>query len=94
MVASKGENEDSEVYKASGKKKVDSIAYRMLNALKAGNRTAFLDTVFRLHVSEGEEISPVFMDIFKSEGLDFETIGGAFITGLLGKDFKREGDEE
>ncbi|MBN6186627.1 hypothetical protein JQN58_06435 [Aneurinibacillus sp. BA2021] len=94
MIASRGNTKDAEVYKASGKKKVDALAYRLLNAVKAGNRTAFLDTVFRLHIAEGEELSPVFMDVLKSEGLDFETVGGAFIAGLLGKDFTKEGDEQ
>ncbi|MFT9848919.1 hypothetical protein [Aneurinibacillus sp. REN35] len=94
MVASRGSAKESDVYKASGKKKVDALAYRLLNAVKAGNQTAFLDTVFRLHIAQGEELSPVFMDVLKSEGLDFETVGGAFIAGLLGKDFTKEGDEQ
>jgi CRISPR-associated protein Cst1 len=93
MITSRESSEEAAVYKASGKKKIDALAYRLLNAVKAGNRTAFLDTVFRLHIAEGEELSPVFMDVYKSEGLDFETIGGAFIAGLLGKELTKKGDE-
>ncbi|PAQ15684.1 hypothetical protein CD798_05630 [Bacillaceae bacterium SAOS 7] len=94
MVASRESSGESVIYKASGKKKIDALAYRLLNAVKAGNRDSFLDTVFRLHIAEGQELNPVFMDVFKSEGLDFETIGGAFIAGLLGKEFTKEGDEK
>ncbi|EGL83969.1 CRISPR-associated CXXC_CXXC protein Cst1 [Caldalkalibacillus thermarum TA2.A1] len=76
---------EQEPYRASGEKKVAGIAYRLLNAAKSGNRYAFLDTVFRLHVASQKDVSPLFLDILKEkQGLDFETVAGAFIAGLLG----------
>lgn len=78
------QEDKQETYRTSGKKKVEGIAYRLLNSTKAGNKHSFLDTVFRIHVAAGMEVSPIFLDILKEDGLDFETIAGAFITGLLG----------
>lgn len=70
-------------YRASSAKKIEAIAYRLLNAVKAGNEEEFMDAVFRLHIAEGKPMSPIFLDIVKEEGLDFGAIGSAFITGLL-----------
>jgi CRISPR-associated protein Cst1 len=76
-------------YRASGRKKIESVAYRLLNATRAGNKHAFLDTVLRLHVGAGKEVSSIFLDALKEEeGLDFETVAGAFIAGLLGEERK------
>ncbi|CAM2995256.1 hypothetical protein PASE110613_11285 [Paenibacillus sediminis] len=87
--------EDGETYRASNRKKIESIAYRLLNATKAGNKAEFMDTLFRVYMSantskkeDGKDltISSVFLDSFKENGLDFETIASAFIAGLLGQD--------
>ncbi|WP_422724038.1 type I-B CRISPR-associated protein Cas8b1/Cst1, partial [Halalkalibacterium halodurans] len=64
--------EEKDVYKASGQKKLESIAYRLLNSVKAGNRHAFMDTVFRMYMGTGLTIPTIFTDINKEQGLDFE----------------------
>ncbi|MGG4012246.1 hypothetical protein [Bacillus smithii] len=85
--------EQGEPYRASGKKKIDGIAYRLLNAAKAGNKSGFMDTIFRIHMAAGLDVPSIFVDSFKEEGLDFETISSAFIAGLIGQEqIKIEGD--
>lgn len=86
----------SEIYRAGGDKKVQAIAYRLLNAAKSGNKQSFMDSLFRLHISAGKNVSPIFVEGLKEQGLDFETIAGAFIAGLLSSEMKdkQEGDGE
>ncbi|MEK4885892.1 hypothetical protein NST81_14590 [Bacillus sp. FSL W8-0223] len=85
--------QEGEPYRASGKKKIDGIAYRLLNAAKAGNKSGFMDTIFRIHMAAGLDVPSIFVDSFKEEGLDFETISSAFIAGLIGQEqIKIEGD--
>ena len=92
MIIGKRNNEsDENHYQASGEKKITGIAYRLLNAVKAGNNKEFFDTVFRLHISTEQPFSPIFMEANKEEGLDLETIGSAFIAGLLNGYTKDEG---
>ncbi|MCM3761174.1 type I-B CRISPR-associated protein Cas8b1/Cst1 [Alkalihalobacillus oceani] len=83
-----------ELYRASGGKKAEGIAYRLLNALKAGNTSAFMDTIFRVHMAADLSIPSIFTETYKEEGLDFETIGSAFIAGLLNQERKQEGGQE
>lgn len=82
-------------YRASGRKKIEGIAYRLLNAAKAGNKREFMDTLLRVYMSanaskpkNGKDlmISSVFIEGLKEEGLDFDTIASTFIAGLLGQD--------
>lgn len=79
-------------YRAGGKKKIDGIAYRLLNEAKAGNIRAFMEMIFRVYLASGLDVPSVFIDSFKEEGLDFETISSAFIAGLIGQEqTKNEG---
>lgn len=77
--------EDDETYVASGTKKIYAIAYRLLNAAKASNRKGFLDTVYRMHMAAGEEISSVFLNVLHEKNLAFDTVASSFIAGLLSK---------
>ncbi|MNO24247.1 hypothetical protein D3C76_140630 [compost metagenome] len=91
------EDGEGKVYQAGGRKKIEGIAYRLLNAAKSGNKTEFMDTVFRVYMSANTssarknsnsdkyiEVSSVFLEGFKENGLDFDTIASSFIAGLLG----------
>ena len=90
LINRRDEENEENYYQASGEKKITGIAYRLLNAVKASNNKEFFDTVFRLHISTGESFSPIFMDVNKDSGLDLETIGSAFIAGLLNNYTKNE----
>ncbi|MNW41663.1 hypothetical protein D3C74_188100 [compost metagenome] len=91
------EDGEGKVYQAGGRKKIEGIAYRLLNAAKSGNKTEFMDTVFRVYMSANTssarknsnsdkyiEVSSVFLEGFKENSLDFDTIASSFIAGLLG----------
>lgn len=86
MVIERSGGQKGEPYRASGRKKIEGIAYRLLNAAKAGNKSAFMDTIFRVHIASGLDVPSVFIEAFKDEGLDFDTISSAFIAGLLGQE--------
>lgn len=85
-------NEDG-LYRASGRKKLEGIAYRLINSTKARNKQAFMDTIFRLYLGTSLSVPSVFVDAFKEEGLDFETIASAFIAGMLSQE-KLKNQEE
>lgn len=85
------ENQDGS-YQASNEKKLTSVAYRLLNAAKAGNRQLFFDTAVRLHISAGVNISSNFTKALDPSTSDkeFATIALAFIAGLIPADVKND----
>lgn len=85
--------ESSDSYIASGSKKINSLAYRLLNASKAGDKANFMDTLFRIHVSADKEVSSIFLNSIHEKDLKFETVASAFIAGLLSDSFKKDKEE-
>lgn len=79
-------SDDAGTYRASGRKKLEGIAYRLINATKAGNKQAFMDTIFRLYLGTPLTVPSIFVDAFKDDGLDFETIASSFIAGMLSQE--------
>ena len=75
-----------------GDKKINALAYRLLNSSKAGNKKGFMDTIFRIHMNTGKEVSPIFLNALHEEELSFETIASAFIAGMLSPE--RENEKE
>ena len=51
--------------------KLDGYTYKMLNSIKAGNKKEFMDIVIRLHIAMGKDVSPIFIEIMQTTGLDF-----------------------
>ncbi|WP_071458942.1 hypothetical protein [Bacillus massilinigeriensis] len=94
MVNGRPEAKEGEVYRASGRKKLESIAYRLLNAAKAGNKSDFMDTIFRVHMAANLDVPSVFVEAYKEKGLDFDTIATAFIAGMLGEGKKHNEGED
>jgi CRISPR-associated protein Cst1 len=74
-------------------KKVMSIAYRLLNAAKAGNKESFMDALLRIHMSVDRPIAPIFLNALHERDLDFSTVANAFISGLLSTNFKEEQED-
>ena len=70
-------------YVASAEKKINGLAYRLLNAANANNRKSFMDTLLRLHMSVRKPVPAQFLDVLHERRLDFYTVANAFITGLL-----------
>lgn len=72
-------------------KKLDGIAYRMLNALKTNNKIAFMDSLINAHMYVQKPIPSLFSDYLHQE-LAFKELGYAFVTGMLGEEWKNEGN--
>ncbi|GAB6004750.1 UNVERIFIED_ORG: CRISPR-associated protein Cst1 [Anoxybacillus amylolyticus] len=88
-----GSPKTADRYSASPSKKISAIAYRLLNAAKAGDRKSFLDTLFRLHMSADQPISPLFLNALHERDLDFPAVANAFIAGLLSQGGQGEQEE-
>lgn len=69
-------------------KKLDGIAYRMLNALKTNNKSAFMDSFINAHMYAQKPIPSLFSDNLNQD-LAFKDLGYAFVTGMLGEEWKK-----
>ncbi|AXU54798.1 TPA: type I-B CRISPR-associated protein Cas8b1/Cst1 [Clostridioides difficile] len=67
----------------NAKNKIEGITYKILNLIKVGNKNDFMQTILRIF-SPSEKIPPEeILQIFIEEDLDFESVGYAFVTGLI-----------
>ena len=74
--------------------KLDGYTYRMLNSIKAGNKKEFMDIVIRLHIAMGKDVSPIFIETMQTTGLDFESIGHSFLSGLISNKYEKKEEEK
>lgn len=63
--------------------KINSLAYRLLNTAKVGNKKDFMDTILRLYINSELQVPKIFLESFYEELMDFETIAQSFIAGLI-----------
>lgn len=63
--------------------KLNGYTYKMLNAIRVGNKQALMDTIIRIHMSLERDISPIFIEIMKDTSLGYEAIGQSFLAGLI-----------
>ncbi|MBJ8054318.1 type I-B CRISPR-associated protein Cas8b1/Cst1 [Bacillus cereus] len=82
-----------EIRKAMEEGKIRSIAYRLLNAVRANDKKMFLDTSMRLYMSVEKPLPPVFINVLDESQIDFATIADSFIAGLISKEGEK-GDEQ
>lgn len=73
--------------------KLEGYIYKILNSIKSGNRKEFMDIIIRMHISIGKEVPPLFIEVMQETGLDFESIGYSFSTGLTSNYYKKEKEE-
>lgn len=83
----------------NSKNKIDGVSYKLLNSVKVGNKSDFMDTIIRIFMSAEKKLPAFFLDIEIEKDLDFESIGHAFISGLIsgkyeGKDKLQNEKEE
>lgn len=71
-------------------RKLDGYTYKMLNCVKAGNKKEFMDTIIRLHMSMGKDVSPIFIEIMQDGNLDFTSIGHSFLSGLISNKYVKK----
>lgn len=78
--------QESEEYVSPNEKKIATIAYRLLNAAKGGNREVFFETVLRLHLLANLPINKEFTSLLDRKVVsdhEFATMSLAFIAGLM-----------
>lgn len=68
-----------------GLKKAQGIAYRLLNAVQAGNKNTFMDTVMRVYISSELQMPTLLLETLHENQMDFETVANAWIAGLISK---------
>ena len=78
---------------ANSKNKINGVAYKLLNAIKVGNKKDFMDTVLRIFMSAEKSVPSVFIEVMAEKDLDFESIGHAFITGLISEKYEAKNDD-
>ncbi|PBH33976.1 type I-B CRISPR-associated protein Cas8b1/Cst1 [Clostridioides difficile] len=67
----------------NAKNKIEGITYKILNLIKVGNKNDFMQTILRIF-SPSEKTPPEeILQICVEEDLDFESVGYAFVTGLI-----------
>lgn len=74
--------------------KLDGYTYKLLNSIKAGNKKEFMDIVIRLHMAMGKDVSPIFIEVMQTTGLDFESIGHSFLSGLISNKYEKKEEEK
>lgn len=67
----------------NSKNKIGGVSYKLLNSVKVGNKSDFMDTIIRVFMSAEKQIPAFILDIEIEKDLDFESIGHAFISGLI-----------
>lgn len=72
--------------------KINSIAYRILNAAKVGNKKELMDTLLRLYINAEKTIPKEFLDIFNQREVDAEALAQSFIAGLISLNKKESED--
>lgn len=92
----KREEKKGEGYTSPNEKKIATIAYRLLNAAKGGNREVFFETVLRLHLLANLPINKEFTSILDRKVVsdhEFATMSLAFIAGLMSQYESKETKE-
>lgn len=74
--------------------KLSGYTYKMLNSIKTGNKSEFMDIVIRLHMSMGKDVSSIFLETMQETNLDFESIGQSFLSGLISNRYEKKEEEK
>jgi CRISPR-associated protein Cst1 len=70
--------------------KIQSISYKLLNSLRIGNTSQFMDVLLRTYMAYGEEIPSSFVKSLQNKE-NFYSIGYSFLNGLLGGEVTSNG---
>ncbi|WP_029521652.1 type I-B CRISPR-associated protein Cas8b1/Cst1 [Persephonella sp. KM09-Lau-8] len=73
--------------------KIQSISYKLLNALRIGDTREFMDILIRTYMAYGEEIPSSFVKTL-SDKETFYALGYSFLNGLLGEENQAKKQEE
>lgn len=70
--------------------KLNGYSYKILNSIKAGDKKQFMDSIIRIHMAMGKDVSPIFLEVMKESDLDLETVGSSFIAGLVSNKYEKK----
>ena len=79
----KGKELAKKLEDSNAENKIQSIAYRLLNALRVGNVNQFMDVLIRTYMAYRKTIPSSFVKIISNQQ-NFRSIGYSFLNGLLG----------
>lgn len=90
VIYQKGAEINKYLNEHNGENKISGMAYRLLNATKAGNKNEFMDSVIRIFMSSEKEVPSLFLDVINEKEMSFEEISYAFISGLISGVYNKE----
>lgn len=83
-----------EAYISKGnEKKIESISYRLLNAIKTKNFARFADILINSYMYVEKEIPSIFIDTLKDEVM-LQSYGYGFLLGLQGSNVKNDNESK
>ncbi|WP_047153415.1 type I-B CRISPR-associated protein Cas8b1/Cst1 [Aneurinibacillus tyrosinisolvens] len=77
-----------------GERKAEQVAYRLLNATRAGDKQMFMDTVMRLYISAEKRMPQLLLNALHEDELDFPTVANAWIAGLISKKEEKKDEQK
>ena len=69
--------------------KIQSVAYKLLNALKIGDTNQFMDVIMRVYMAYDLEVPSLLVKALQNKD-NFYLLGYSFLNGLLGKENKSQ----
>lgn len=80
------------IAKSGNDKKIETLTFKLLESLRAGNVKKFMDEILSVHMYTGIPVESAFVKAISDEKA-FYNAGYAFIIGILGKNNKKEGED-
>jgi CRISPR-associated protein Cst1 len=73
--------------------KVQSVAYKLLNALKVGDVKQFMDVLMRVYIAYDLKVPGLVLKAMRDKD-NFYLLGYSFLSGLLGKEYKTQEENQ
>ena len=80
------------VAKSGNDKKIETLTFKLLESLRAGDIKKFMDEILSVHMYAGIPVESAFVKAISDEKA-FYNAGYAFVIGILGKNNKKEGED-
>jgi CRISPR-associated protein Cst1 len=77
----------------SAENKVQSIAYKLLNALKVGDTKQFMDVLMRVYIAYDLKVPGLVLKAMHDKD-NFYLLGYSFLSGLLGKEYQTQEENQ
>ena len=89
FIYKKGVELADKLKKSNAENKIQSIAYKLLNALRIGDTNQFMDVLIRTYMAYSEDTPSTFVKAIYDKRI-FYPLGYSFLNGLLGKEIREE----